>query len=115
MPKRITVYLVVMIALASLLVVLGCGTGDKGTVPRLGASDVIDASTDTTGGGSGTGGGTTTGACVVLVSGSGVCYQGQSIDQPLCSSQHGTFHAGQTCAAYGYTNCSTNSGYTVCF
>jgi len=111
MPTRITVYMIVIITFASLLVVLGCGTGDKGTVSRLGASDVIDAGTDTTDGG----GGGATGACIILVSGSGVCYQGQSIDRPLCSSQQGTFHAGQTCAAYGYTNCSTTSGYTVCF
>jgi hypothetical protein len=112
MPKRITVYLIVIITLTSLLMVLGCGSGDKGAVSRLNASEVNSGGTDTTWGGTdvGTGGvgGSATGACVIT----GGCYQG--IDQTSCGYLSGAFHAGQTCAANGFANCSTYGGYTVC-
>ena len=110
MPKRITVYLIVIITLASLLLVLGCGSGDKGAVSRINvAGEIISGGTDTADGGTGggSGGGAATGACVIT----GACYQG--IDQTTCSFMSGAFHAGQTCAAYGYTACNTAG--TVCF
>lgn len=106
MPKRITVYLIVTITLASLLMVLGCGSGDKGATPRLDVAELLSAGTDTTGGG--TGGGAT-GACVVT---GFYCVEG--IDQTTCSSFSGVFNVGQTCAANGYTSCSIAGGYTVC-
>src|SRR3990172_5842008 len=111
MPKRITVYFMVIIMLALLLMAVGCGSGDKGAVARLDVGEVISNGTDSTSGNTGGGGGggsNVTGACVIT----GGCYQG--IDQTSCGYMSGAFHAGQTCAANGFANCTTYGGYTVC-
>ena len=101
------VYLIIIITLASLLMLLGCGTGDKGAVSRFTPSDIVSSGSETAGGG--TGGGGATGACVIT----GGCYQG--IDQTTCGYISGAFHVGQACATYGYSSCSAAGPYTVCF
>ena len=94
-----------------LLMAAGCGSGDKLSTSRTTIDDIVSDGTGTfeTGGTGGGGGGGGTGACVVNNVG---CYQG--IDQTTCGYMSGAFHSGQTCATYGFANCSIYGGYTIC-
>ncbi len=102
----------ILITLTLLLLALGCGTGDKMTAPRTTIDDIVSSGTGTNdagSGGGGGGGGGGTGACIVNSWG---CYEG--VDEATCGYMSGVFHGGQTCATYGFTNCSIYGGYTIC-
>lgn len=98
-----------MIALASLLMVLSCGSGDEMAVPGSSPLDIITGSTGSGlggGPGGGPGGGGATGACVVD---NMVCYQG--MDRSTCdwyASVGATtnFVAGGSCNSLGYPICT---------
>ena len=120
MPKMIRISLFIILTLASLLLIVSCGSDKGGAAPRINPIDVVTGNNSTPGSGSNNtlgGGGGGTGACVVTVTGSGaVCYSG--IDQTACNNLAGAgtinFSAGQSCQALGYTNCQTIGGVSLC-
>lgn len=116
MPKRSVIVMSIMIGLVSLLIVLGCGTGDKGPVSRVSPQDLVTAGDDQ--GGSGGPGGGATGACVMTVMSTNVCYGNltNSICQQVASGLGAipAWTSGVTCQSLGYSFCSEVSGYTVC-
>ena len=121
MPKMIKISLFIILTLASLLLVVSCGSDNGGAAPRVnpidmvttGSTNVNTSGTSTLGGG---GGGT--GSCVVSVSGAVLgCYGG--IDQSTCNAfaaGGGTvnFTAGQTCQNLGYLSCQPVGPYLLC-
>jgi len=114
MPKIIHI-LVVITLLAALGIVLGCGTGDKGTVGRVSPTDLVSGISGTdngTGGGPGPiggGGGGGNGACVFAKI---QCVN--NLTASACSGGGGVLNTGTTCQNLGYTNCQTIQGYQVC-
>jgi hypothetical protein len=119
MPKRSIIVISVMICLVSLLVVLGCGTGDQGPVSRVSPQDLVTAGSGDNQGGPGGGGGgqcgariigtSITGACVILDSGC-LLVQCTDIATPgWCNTWNSsggffnaTWYSDQTCAQLGY-------------
>jgi hypothetical protein len=90
-----------------LVIVFASGCGSN-------SSDPIGGSSTSSTGGSGTG------ACVVNA-GVMICYQGSSVDGTYCNKIHTdqglsvVWHPGQTCAAYGYSQCfDQGGGVTSC-
>lgn len=103
------------VALLSLLLALGCGSGDQGGVDRISTTELVTHSGDTGGPGNPGGG---SGACVWEFMGSAVCYNGlpESGCNDSLSGGFGTmtFTANTTCQSLGYTSCSSQGGYSVC-
>lgn len=111
MPKS-TRFSLMLLLIASVLMVLSCGSGDQATGERTNPIDLVSG-----GGGSGPGGGPT-GTCEFFW-GAQACIGGYN--QAVCSSiaqQFGnpaTFTPNKTCQHLGYSFCSTGSGYSVCY
>jgi len=119
MPKRSVIVMSIMIGLTSLLIALGCGTGDKGPVPRATPQDlVISGGTGTDQGGPSGPGGGGTGACVITFMGTNECYGNltNSSCQQVASSLGipPAWTSGATCQSLGYTSCSSVGSYTLC-
>jgi hypothetical protein len=98
-----------IMTLASLLMLMSCGSGDKMPATRTNPLDLVTGEAGPSGGAGGGGGGGT-GACVVE---SMVCYQG--MDSPTCDMYASlgatiNFVAGGSCAALGFPTCSPPIG-----
>ena len=129
MEKRINIFLVMAIVLTSLLlIVIGCGTGDKGSVERLNviSGDTTSGSGGGNPGGGGGGNGTGTGVCIETLSlldnqTLSTCYAGK-YNEAECNKfiESGitvVWYAGaSSCEPYGFTltDCWGDTSYTSC-
>ena len=106
MPKMIRITLFIMLTLASLLLVVSCGSDKGGAAPRINPIDTVTGSAGINSVGSNNTGGSGGGACVITMPG----YPTSCVDtttvpsmsQTLCGYSSGVWNAGATCVQLGY-------------